>query len=472
VPTAYSTGALFSFNPQTTNTTTTPTLDAGALGPKNLVANTGSAASLTIGQLVGGTTYLFEYDGAALRLTSGAGGGGGGGTVTNTGSLTLNAVILGNNGVDVTPGAVLPGDATKFYDGTGNFSTPPTASAVPAASNLTPVTVSANTTGDQTLQEVALPAGALNTVLAANLIHGSGEFTIAALQTPTLTFKAKLCTVSGCGSGTVVTLASITSAASIAATNNGWNLQLMAGTSASGATGNLWVHGAPGLTVDIGALPGSAATPYTDTNTAVSSNIDLTAVLYVDFTVATSTGNAGNSITQDIAEVLPQGAGGGGGGGGSGGTPFVTAVNTCSTRNDYSDLVGMRFTLVTPVTVQSLGRYVLTGNTGLHGIFLYLFDGSNYSVLATALVDTSAGTPNTFLYSDLKAAVVLPVLSSSGAYYAVISAEVNGGDSWCDSTNSAQITTTGIATSIMSSIRGGGGSGGGVYVPTNFKYTP
>ncbi|MCX6357315.1 MAG: hypothetical protein NT045_05485, partial [Candidatus Aureabacteria bacterium] len=108
-------------------------------------------------------------------------------------------------------------------------------------------------------------------------------------------------------------------------TNNGWNLQLMAGTSASGATGTLWVHGAPGLTVDIGAVPGSAASPYTDLNTAVSSTIDLTGVLYVDFTVATSTGNAGNSITQDIAEVLPQGAGGGGGGGSTFAPPYVTS---------------------------------------------------------------------------------------------------------------------------------------------------
>jgi hypothetical protein len=314
VPTVYSTGALVSFKPQTTNTTTGPTLNVAGLGAKNMVANTGGAASLTVGQLIGGSTYLFEYDGTVLRLTGG-GGTPGSGTVTNTGPMTANAVILGNGGVDVKPGAVLPADATKFYDGTGNFSAPPAASAVPAASNLTPVTVSANTTADQTLQEIALTAGALNTVKAANLIHGSGRFTIAALQTPTLTFKAKLCTVSGCGSGTVVTLATITSGATLASTDQGWNLQLMAGTSASGTTGNLWVHGAPGLTVDIGALPGSAATPYTDTNTAVSGNIDLTAALFVDFTVATSSGNAGNSITQDIAEVLPQGAGGGGGGG-------------------------------------------------------------------------------------------------------------------------------------------------------------
>src|ERR1019366_1132909 len=97
-----------------------------------------------------------------------------------------------------------------------------------------------------------------------------------------------------------------------AATNNGWNLQLMAGTVSTGATGTLIVHGAPGLVLDIGAAPTSAATPYTDTNTAVSASIDLTAALFVDFTVATSAGSALNSITQDIAEVLPQGAGGGG----------------------------------------------------------------------------------------------------------------------------------------------------------------
>jgi hypothetical protein len=233
------------------------------------------------------------------------GGGGGSGTVTNTGTLPSNALILGNGGVDVKPGAVLPADSSKFFNGAGGFTVPPTASAVPAASNLTPVTVSANTTGDQILQEVSLATGILNTVAAANLIHGSGILTIAALQTPTLTFKAKLCTVSGCGSGTVRTLATITTGATIAATNNGWNLQLMAGTVSSGSAGTLAVHGAPGLTVDIGALPGSAATLYVDTNTTVTSAIDLTAALFVDFTVSTSAGNTGNSFTQNIAESLP-----------------------------------------------------------------------------------------------------------------------------------------------------------------------
>jgi hypothetical protein len=315
-----------------------------------------------------------------------------------------------------------------------------------------------------------LAAGALNTALAANLVHGSGYFTIAALQIPALTFKAKLCTVSGCGSGTVVTLASITTAATVAATNNGWNLQLMAGTATAGATGNLWVHGAPGLTVDIGALPGSAATPYTDLNTAVSSNIDLTAALFLDFTVATSTGNAGNSFTQDIAEVLPQGAGGGGGGGGGGGTPFITAVTSCTPRNNFSDAVGMAFTIVTPVTVQSLGRYILSGNSQVHGMFIYYNDGSNHpTVLATASVDASTGTPNTFLYSNLKAPVVLPVVTA-GAYYTLVSVETSGGDSWCD--NNGTISITGVATGVTTAIKGlVGVPGTSPYVPTNFKYT-
>jgi len=256
-----------------------------------------------------GMSYFASY-GNFVRLTVTTTGTGTG-TARGYGAkgATADASIAGSGG-----GGVGPTGPTGPAGPTG--ATGPSGSSAPASSNLTPVTASANTTADQTLQEIALSAGVLNTLKAANIFHGSGRFTIAVAQTPTLTFKAKLCTVSGCGSGTVVTLATITSGATVAATSNGWNLQLMVGTSAIGATGNLWVHGAPGLTVDIGALPGSAATPYTDLNTAVSANIDLTAALFVDFTAATSTGNAGNLITQDIAEVLPQGAGGGGGGGG------------------------------------------------------------------------------------------------------------------------------------------------------------
>ena len=54
---------------------------------------------------------------------------GGTGTVTNNeGPLTVNSIILGNGGADVLAGPVFPGIATKYLDGTGNFSTPPSGS--------------------------------------------------------------------------------------------------------------------------------------------------------------------------------------------------------------------------------------------------------------------------------------------------------------------------------------------------------
>ncbi len=185
--------------------------------------------------------------------------------------------------------------------GTGGGSS----AGVPSAGNITPVTANGNVTSDQALQEIALPAGYLNTLKQQTIFNSSGIFTIAVAQTPTLTFKVKLCTISGCGSGTVVTLASIATAATVAATNNPWNMTLSAGTSAIGASGTLIVHGF--ASVDIGALSTTAETVYNDANTDLSSTIDLTAALFVDWTVTTSSGNAGNTFTEQNAGVMAPG---------------------------------------------------------------------------------------------------------------------------------------------------------------------
>lgn len=215
-----------------------------------------------------------------------------------TANLTLNAASA-----TAPTGAFIDSDGTNYFGqlfGAPSSSTPGTSAAV----NLTAVTVSANVTTDQALQELSLSAGALNTANLISLLHGSGIFTIATLQTPTLTFKVKLCTVSGCGSGTVATLASLTTTATVAATNNIWNVELRAGTAATGASGNLMVHGF--VAADIGASSAVADSVFNDTNTAVSSNINLAAALFVDFTVSTSAGNAGNSFTSQIAALMPQ----------------------------------------------------------------------------------------------------------------------------------------------------------------------
>lgn len=192
-----------------------------------------------------------------------------------------------------------------------------TACTINSVTSTTPVTVNANSTSDQQLMELSLTAGYLNSLGRPFDFFGAGVYTTQTAQTPTLEFKIKLCTVSGCGSGTVVTLVDITSGATTAASSNiSWNLRTLGTTAATGATGNLELHGDAHL--DLGSALSTASTVYNDTNTAVSSNIDLTAALFVDFTVKFSTNAAGaNTCTQREGVVSPGGSTSGGGSSGA-----------------------------------------------------------------------------------------------------------------------------------------------------------
>lgn len=202
-----------------------------------------------------------------------------------------------------TPGAA---GAAICDDGTGLTTT--SGCTANAATSTTPVTVNTNTTSDQQLMELSLSAGYLNSLGRPFDFFGAGVYTTQVAQTPTLTLKIKLCTVSGCGSGTVVTLVNIVTTATVASiTNNNWNLRAVAVTAATGATGNLEIHG-PAI-VDLGATTATADSVFSDTNTAVSGNIDLTAALFVDWTVAFSTNTAtANIFTQREGAVSPGGS--------------------------------------------------------------------------------------------------------------------------------------------------------------------
>jgi hypothetical protein len=188
-------------------------------------------------------------------------------------------------------------------DGNGNVTTSGCAPLAAPVVNTTPVTVTANTTADQTLMELALGAGQLNSLLPYDFF-GAGVYSLPVASTPTLTFKVKLCTVSGCGSGTVVTLVSITTTAATGnVTNLNWNLRFVGITHTTGTTGNLEFHGR--AIADLGALSTTADSVFGDTNTAVSGSINLTAALFVDYTIAFSTGSASNSMTQRSASMSP-----------------------------------------------------------------------------------------------------------------------------------------------------------------------
>jgi len=107
-------------------------------------------------------------------------------------------------------------------------------------------------------------------------------------------------------------------------------------------------------------------------------------------------------------------------------TGFTPASNL---RNDFTGWVGTKFTIgPANVTVHSLGRIFVTGNSGTHTVKLVLAsDGSNVPGASVSLSMTG-GTPGQFWYADLTSPVTLQANTS----YYLVSQEQAGGDSWYD----------------------------------------
>ena len=103
-------------------------------------------------------------------------------------------------------------------------------------------------------------------------------------------------------------------------------------------------------------------------------------------------------------------------------------LGTRPTRNAFGSYVGFKFTTNdTPLVVSHLGRWVLSGNSGLHA--LEIVDGSSpHNIVASTVVATSGATAGQFVYAPLDAAVTL---SANHTYY-LLSLERDGGDQWYD----------------------------------------
>ncbi len=172
--------------------------------------------------------------------------------------------------------------------------------------NVTPVTVAASVTTDQNLQACSFSANLLNVVGRTIRIWTAGVYSTAATSTAQITLKAKLCTVSGCGSGTVIALDSIQTVAlgSVTIANNAWNLAGYSSTQTAGATAAFETHGR--LSIDLGALTTAADSTFNDINTATIGTIDSTASLFLQISGAYSAASTSNSMTgrQLIVEVV------------------------------------------------------------------------------------------------------------------------------------------------------------------------
>lgn len=349
--------------------------------------------------------------GGATGPTGPAGATGSTGPTGATGTVGATGItgVAGATGAMGATGTVGSTGATGSAGTTGATGATGAVGTSSAVSNVTPVTVSANTTSDQALMELSIPSGTFNTAASPFLVHSSGIFTIATLQTPNLTYKAKLCTVSGCGSGTVIALATITTTATVAATNNIWVFNLKVATATTGASGTLITHGF--LAIDIGATSAIADSVFNDTNTAASSAINLTGALFVDFTIATSAGNAGNSFTQQIGTMEPasaQGTAGVAGATGPTGTAGAAgAMTLISTQTLSSPATNITFSSI-PSTFTSL-RILMTGQSSSASAAVNVVltvngdTGSNYNnqeitgVGGTASAQFNANTTPTFV---------------------------------------------------------------------------
>jgi hypothetical protein len=152
-------------------------------------------------------------------------------------------------------------------------------------------------------------------------------------------------------------------------------------------------------------------------------------------------------------------------------TPFVQGKTLGTLRNNLTGFAGMKFTVgSSPVTVTSLGRIYVTGNTGTHTVKIVTASSGADLAGASVSINMSTGSPsNGFKYAALAAPITL---AANTAYY-LVSQETSGGDQWYDF-NTVLTTTTKAtvnnAVSRPSNSWVAAGTANNSYVPVDFKY--
>jgi len=179
-----------------------------------------------------------------------------------------------------------------------------------SCTNVTPVTVTANVATDQTLMACTIPAGTLNRVGRSLRVIANSIYSTPAASTTAMTLKVKICSVSGCGSGNVLTAATITSGAlgTIQVTNNAIQLPLYLTVQTASTTLAVEAHGC--MNIDLAASISAADTVFCDNNTTTQtgspSAIDSTAQNFLQITGAFTVASGSNSWSnrQLVAETI------------------------------------------------------------------------------------------------------------------------------------------------------------------------
>ncbi len=305
-------------------------VNGGALGtPSSGTLTSATGLPISTGLTGAGTgvlTALGVNVGSAGAFTTfnGALGTPSSGTATNITGLPLAGLVPGSDdGIPVSSGSayvqkILPdcddssGNHINYDTATNAFSCGSTSSGggsgVTADVSNMATNSASNPSAEATLRELTLVSASLNTANKVMDYNAFGRYTTAGGQTPTIRFRLYACTVSGCGSGTVVTLADFTSAATTASVTNSWALRGQVGTVSNGASGTLETKFQ--LQTQLGAAGGLTPETRLDQTNAVSSAIDLTGVIYLRLTALMSSSNGSNAVAVRGAYARFGGGGG------------------------------------------------------------------------------------------------------------------------------------------------------------------
>jgi hypothetical protein len=159
-------------------------------------------------------------------------------------------------------------------------------------------------------------------------------------------------------------------------------------------------------------------------------------------------------------------------------TIIPSPVPSTSLRSDYSGLVGFCATATRDLTITKLGRWVVSGNSQTHTVYVYSGDyvggvNSSTTVLGSVTVNTSGATVGEVLEVVLSS----PISVASGATITVVSEETSGGDQWYERgvyTFSADFTACNYAYGSAGFLQNDNvvnPNNSGVFVPVNAVYT-
>jgi hypothetical protein len=233
--------------------------------------------------------------------------------------VNASAFLIDGVGVESIGGATIKLDNNNFGDTvtanetaarTHNLTDSSGTLETSLCANVTPVTTSGgNVTTDQNGMACSITAKSLNLAGRTIRIHVKSVYTTAAGNLAAITRKIKLCSVSGCGSGNVTTLATLLSTAQVGTiTNNPIIVDLTATTQTAGVASRFEASG--NMIIDLAATSVSAALNFPDQNITTlagsPSDLDITAQIFIQSTVAFSISNASDVMTdrQMTVEII------------------------------------------------------------------------------------------------------------------------------------------------------------------------